>query len=159
MRPLLLRLAQTLAIAHLHLRSIARRALAALAAGFLVSPLLLALPAEAAAVTPFLGSAVNFAAVAAPTITNTGNTVVNGDIGVSPGSAITGFPPGIVNGTIHAADGPAATAHADAHTAFVQASGEPCDFTLSIADLGGQTLLPGVYCFTSSGIGLTGTLT
>ena len=159
MRPLRRRIAQAFARAEHHRRSVAKRTLAALATAFLLSPVLLALPAEAVAVTPFLGSAVNFAAVAATTITNTGNTVVTGDIGVSPGSAITGFPPGIVNGTIHAADGPAATAHADAHTAFVQASGEPCDFTLSIADLGGQTLPPGVYCFTSSGIGLTGTLT
>ncbi|MCW3036946.1 MAG: hypothetical protein JWM17_2258 [Actinobacteria bacterium] len=159
MRLIRRRIAQAFARAEHHRRSIAKRTLAALATAFLLSPVLLALPAEAVAVTPFLGSAVNFAAVAATTITNTGNTVVNGDIGVSPGSAITGFPPGIVNGTIHAADGPAATAHADAHTAFVQASGEPCDFTLSIGDLGGQTLLPGVYCFTSSGIGLTGTLT
>src|ERR1700730_9981638 len=154
-----LRVAQTLALFHLHRRRIGMRSVAALATAFLLSPVLLALPAQAAAVTPFLGSAVNFAAVAATTITNTGNTVVTGDIGVSPGTAAGGSPPGTVNGTIHAGDGPAATAHADAHTAFVQASGEPCDFTLSIADLGGQTLPPGVYCFTSSGIGLTGTLT
>jgi hypothetical protein len=138
------------------------RSVAALATAFLLSPILLALPAEAAAVTPSLGSAVNFAAVAATTITNTGPTVVTGDIGVSPGTAITGFPPGTVVGGpthIHSNDGPAASAHADAHTAFVQASGEPCDFTLSIADLGGQTLPPGVYCFTSTSVGLTGTLT
>jgi hypothetical protein len=156
------RIAQAFARAEHHRRSIAKRTLAALAAAFLLSPVLLALPAQAVAVTPFLGSAVNFAAVAATTITNTGNTVVTGDIGVSPGTAITGFPPGTVVGGpthIHSNDGPAASAHADAHTAFVQASGESCDFTLSIGDLGGQTLLPGVYCFTSSGIGLTGTLT
>jgi hypothetical protein len=162
MRPLRRRIAQAFARAEHHRRSIAKRTLAALATAFLLSPVLLALPAEAVAVTPFLGSAVNFAAVAATTITNTGNTVVNGDIGVSPGTAITGFPPGTVVGGpthIHSNDGPAASAHADAHTAFVQASGESCDFTLSIGDLGGQTLLPGVYCFTSSGIGLTGTLT
>src|SRR5882672_792661 len=151
--------AHVLAIVHVHHRSIARRTLAALAAAFLLSPVLLALPARAAAVTPPLGSAANFAVVAATTVTNTGPTVVTGDIGVSPGTAVVGFPPGMVNGTIHAADGPAGTAHADAHTAFVQAAGEPCDFTLSIADLGGQTLLPGVYCFTSTTVGLTGTLT
>jgi len=151
--------AHLFAVINLHHRSIARRSLAALAAAFLLSPVLLALPAQAAAVTPSLGSAAGFAVVAATTVTNTGPTVVTGDIGVSPGTAVVGFPPGTVNGTIHAADGPAGTAHADAHTAFVQASGEPCDFTLSIADLGGQTLLPGVYCFTSTSVGLTGTLT
>jgi hypothetical protein len=115
--------------------------------------------AQAAAVTPPLGSAVNYAAVAATTITSTGPTVITGDLGVSPGSAVTGFPPGIVNGTIHAGDAPALTARADAHTAYTQASNEPCDVTLSNPDLGGVTLLPGVICFTSSAVGLTGTVT
>jgi hypothetical protein len=78
---------------------------------------------------------------------------------VSPGTAVVGFPPGIVNGTIHAGDGPAATAAADVLTAYNFAAGQPCDFTLSDPDLGGETLLPGVYCFTSTTVGLTGILT
>jgi hypothetical protein len=142
-----------------HRWRIAKRAIAALAAAFVLSPLLLALPAEAVATSPPLGTAANFAVVAATTVTNTGATVVTGDIGVSPGTAVVGFPPGIVTGTIHAADGPASAAAADVLTAYNFAAGEPCDFTLSIADLGGMTLPPGVYCFTSTSVGLTGTLT
>jgi hypothetical protein len=134
------------------------RGVAAAVASVLLSAL--AVPAaHAVATSPPLGSAVNFAAVAATTITNTGPTIVNGDLGVSPGTAIVGFPPGQVNGTIHAGDGPAATAAADVLTAYNFAAGEPCDQTLTVADLGGQTLPPAVYCFTSTTVGLTGTLT
>lgn len=115
--------------------------------------------AQAVAVTPPLGSAANYAAVAATTITSTGPTVVTGDLGVSPGAAVVGFPPGIVNGTIHAGDAAALTARADAHAAYDQAAGEPCDVTLSNPDLGGVTLAPGVVCFTSTAVGLTGTVT
>ena len=51
-----------------------------------------------------LGSATTFRVLAGSTVTSTGATTVNGDLGVSPGTAVTGFPPGIVNGTIHAGD-------------------------------------------------------
>jgi hypothetical protein len=121
-------------------RTIGRAVAAAVAS---LSLFVLAVPAaHAAAATPSLGSAVNFAAVAATTITNTGNTVVTGDLGVSPGTAVTGFPPGIVNGTIYTTTpGPAATAAADAETAFNNAD-QPCDFTRSDPDLGGDTLPP-----------------
>jgi hypothetical protein len=115
--------------------------------------------AQAAATTPPLGTAANYAAVAATTITNTGPTVINGDLGVFPGTAVVGFPPGTVNGSIHAGDAPADVAAQDAETAYTQAQNEPCDFTLSDPDLGGDTLLPGVYCFTVSEVHLTGTLT
>jgi ice-binding like protein len=114
--------------------------------------------AHAVATTPPLGTAANFAAVAATTITNTGPTKVTGDLGISPGTAITGFPPGIVTGTIHAGDAVAATAAADAETAYDTAAAEPCEQTLA-ANLGGVTLSPGVYCFSSPGVSLTGTLT
>jgi hypothetical protein len=135
-----------------------RRGMAAAVA--LLSMFVLAVPAaHATATTPPLGTAANFAAVAATTITNTGPTVVTGDLGVFPGTAVTGFPPGTVNGAIHAGDAVADTAGDDAVTAYTQAAGEPCDFTLSNPNLGGATLLPGVYCFTSSAVFLTGTLT
>jgi len=154
-----LHIAQTFVSARTHRRRIAKRSLASLTAIFVLSPLLLAVPAEAVATSPSLGAAASFAVVAATTVTNTGPTVVTGDIGVSPGTAVVGFPPGMVNGTIHAADGPASAASAAVLTAYNTAFGEPCDFTLSNADLGGMTLLPGVYCFTSTSVGLTGTLT
>lgn len=106
-----------------------------------------------------LGTAQNFAVLAGSTITNTGTTVVNGNIGVSPGSSVTGFPPGIVNGgSIHAADAVAAQAQSDLTTAYNTAAGLPCTTDLSGQNLGGLTLTPGVYCFTSSAA-LTGTLT
>jgi hypothetical protein len=128
--------------------------LASIAVSALAAP-----AAEAIATSPPLGTAGNFAVVAATTVTSTGQTTVTGDLGVWPGTAVVGFPPGIVNGTIHADDGPAAAAAADVLTAYNTAAGESCDFTLSNPDLGGATLAPGVYCFTSTSVGLTGTLT
>jgi hypothetical protein len=106
-----------------------------------------------------LGTAQNFAVLAGSTITNTGTTVVSGNVGVSPGSSVTGFPPGIVTGgSIHAADAVAAQAQSDLTTAYNTAAGMPCTTDLTGQDLGGLTLTPGVYCFASSA-SLTGTLT
>jgi hypothetical protein len=90
-------------------------------------------------------------------VTNTGPTVINGDLGVYPGLAVTGFPPGIVNGTIHVANAFADNAQNDVTTAYI-ALDQPCDSNLTGQDLGGLTLTPGVYCFDSSAQ-LTGTLT
>jgi hypothetical protein len=105
-----------------------------------------------------LGTADSFAALAASTVTNTGPTVVDGDVGVSPGSAITGFPPGTVdNGVIHAADGVASQAQQDLTTAYIDAAGRAPSASVS-GDLGGQTFTPGVYNSASS-LGLTGTVT
>jgi hypothetical protein len=114
--------------------------------------------ASASTVTPPLGAAASFAVLGYSTVTNTGNTTVVGDLGVSPGTAITGFPPGIVTGTTQAGDTVAANAQAAVGTAITDASGEPCGDNLTGQDLGGMTLLPGVYCFDSSA-GLTGVLT
>ncbi|PYJ08631.1 MAG: hypothetical protein DMF06_12280 [Verrucomicrobia bacterium] len=97
-----------------------------------------------------LGSAETFGVLGASTVTSTGATVVSGDVGVSPGSAIIGFPPGIVlNGAIHAADGPATQAHADFATAYNDFAGlaSPPANNLTDQDLGGMTLTPGVYHF------------
>jgi hypothetical protein len=108
---------------------------------------------------PTLGTASSFAVLGGQSVTNTGPTVVNGDLGVSPGTAVTGFPPGtVVNGTIHAADAVAAQAQADNTAAYNNLAGQPCDVELTGQDLGGQTLTTGVYCFASSAQ-LTGTLT
>ena len=108
---------------------------------------------------PSLGSAASFAVLGGSAVTNTGATIVNGDLGVSPGSAVTGFPPGIVvGGSIHATDALAAQAQVSATTAYNSLAGQPCTADLTSQDLGGMTLTPGVYCF-SSPAQLTGTLT
>jgi hypothetical protein len=114
--------------------------------------------AYAGAISVDLGSADPFAVLAGSTVTNTGATIVHGDLGVWPGTAITGFPPGIVSGTIHSADAIAMQAQSDLVTAYSFAAGEACGNTLTGQDLGGLTLTPGVYCFASSA-DLTGTLT
>jgi hypothetical protein len=113
--------------------------------------------ALAAATSPPLGAAANFAVLGASTVTNTGPSAVTGDLGVSPGTAVTGFPPGTLTGTIHAGDPAATQAQGDVATAYAFAAGEPCDTNLSGQDLGGMTLPPAVYCFDSSAQ-LTGTL-
>lgn len=106
----------------------------------------------------FLGTAQAFGVLTGSTATSTGLTVVNGDLGVWPGTAVTGFPPGIVNGTLHLGDAVAMVAQADVTTAYDSLAGEAFDHDLTGQDLGGMTLLPGVYRFSSSAF-LTGTLT
>jgi hypothetical protein len=112
---------------------------------------------------PPLGSAQGFAVLGASTVTNTGPTVITGDLGVSPGTAVTGFPPGsVTGGTIHAGDATAVSAQAAAHTAYAALVAEPCGTNLTGKTLGASpgavTLSPGVYCFNTSAQ-LTGTLT
>jgi len=112
---------------------------------------------------PPLGSAQSFAILAATTVTNSGLTVIKGDLGVSPGTAVTGFPPGtVIGGTIHSDDASATSAQADAFTAYNALAAETCGTNLSGSILGTSvnavTLSPGVYCFGSSAQ-LTGTLT
>ncbi len=107
-----------------------------------------------------LGTAEAFGVLAGSAVTNTGASVITGDLGVSPGSAVTGFPPGIVAppGTIHAADAVAAQAQVDLTTAYNAIIATPTLVDLTGTDLGGLTLTPSVYGFASSAQ-LTGTLT
>jgi hypothetical protein len=105
-----------------------------------------------------LGTAANFAILAGSTITNTGTSSVTGDIGLSPGTAVTGFPPGILNGAFHLADATAATAKVDLTAAFIDAAGRAGAISIP-TELGGTTLPPGVYNSASGTFGITGTVT
>ena len=132
-------------------------------AGVLVLGAAIALPGSPAAASVVakvnLGTTDQFGVLAGSTVTNTGNTILNGlDLGVSPGTAVTGFPPGVVitPGTEHLADGVAGQAQLDAKTAYNQAAGLPADNSTAFTELGGKTLLPGVY---QGNLSLTGTVT
>lgn len=116
-----------------------------------------AVPAVAQTVP--LGTAASFGVLGGSAVTNTGPTVIEADLGISPNgiSSVTGFPPGIVIGTTHFADAVALSAQNDVTTAYNTLAGRACNTTIS-ADLGGSTLPPGVYCAAGS-MGLTGTLT
>ena len=111
-----------------------------------------------AATAPSLLTAQSFAVLGGSGVTNTGLTVVNGDLGSWPTPAISGFPPGTYTGTLHAADAVAQQAQSDVTTAYNALAGQTCDADLTGQDLGGKTLTPGVYCFSSSAQ-LTGALT
>jgi hypothetical protein len=121
--------------------------------------------AAACQATVPLGSACSFGILGGSTVTNSSvvgptNTHVTGDVGVSPGTAITGFPPGTLTGTLEAGDAAAATAQGDLTTAYNYAAAAPGGAVLP-ADIGGETLVPGVYKTTSAqpSLGITGNLT
>ena len=122
--------------------------------------LLVALPgsAQAAQAPVGLGTAKSFAVLAGTTVTNTGATKISGDLGLSPGTSITGFPPGLVtNGSTHATDALAAQAQLALKTAYDDASGRK-PTAPPVTELGGLTLVGGVYNSTQD-LSLTGTLT
>lgn len=97
-----------------------------------------------------LGAAGHFRILAGTTITNTGNTVVTGSLGLSPGSAITGFPPGTVSGKMSVADTAASNGQASLLVAYNNAMGRTNCPTLVSGNLGGKTLGPGLYHSSSS---------
>ena len=108
-------------------------------------------PALAQTVPVGLGTAASFAVLAGTTVTNTGPSTISGNLGVSPGTAVTGFPPGIVsNGTIHSADGVAGGAQSDLTTAYNDAAGRSPTASVPGFIGAGQTLTPGVYKASSS---------
>src|SRR5579864_6596593 len=98
------------------------------------------------ALCPFIG---NFSVLAGSTVTNTGSTTISGDVGVSPGTAVTGFPPGLAGGTIHKADGAAAQAQTALTAGYLDAAGRSGGTTVA-GDLVGHTFTAGVYKSTSS---------
>lgn len=103
-----------------------------------------------------LGTATSYAVLAGQTVTNTGPTVITGDVGLSPGSSVLGFPPGTVNGTTHVADPQAVQAQNDLTDAYNDAASRT-PVTAVSADLAGQTLVAGVYG--GGALGLSGALT
>jgi hypothetical protein len=114
-------------------------------------------PAYAADAPVGLGTAAGYSVLGGTTVTNTGPTTLAGNLGVNPGSAITGFPPGLVAGATHAADAPALQAQSDLTTAYDDAAGRAMT-ALVAGDLVGKTLAPGVY--KSSGpLSVSGALT
>jgi hypothetical protein len=111
-------------------------------------------------ISPILGELLGYSVLAGDALTNTGFTITDGAVGVSPGTSITGFPDGVAGGSgLHSNDASAIAAQAEALIVF-DALDQFCDTDWSgtgLVDLGGESLVPGVYCADS--FGLTGTLT
>ncbi|GAC1486270.1 MAG: hypothetical protein NVS1B5_08600 [Gemmatimonadaceae bacterium] len=105
-----------------------------------------------------LGTASTYGILAGSTVTCITGGTVNADIGISPGTALTGFPPCTLSGTKHLADAAAATAQNDLTTAYNTLAGLPCGTVVGTANIGGTTRAAGVYCSASS-IAVTGNLT
>lgn len=135
------------------------KARAALVATALLIPVMLvSLSTNVQAATAVsLGTADSFAVLAGSGITNTGPTTLNGDMGTYPTLTITGSSSITINGTNHAGDGVTQSAKTDLVTAYNSAAGQTSTSAIS-GDLGGRTLVDGVYTSASS-IGLTGALT
>jgi hypothetical protein len=136
----------------MHLRR-ARRAGLTLVAGLAFA----AVPAAAQASAVLLGTAAPFVVLAGSTATNTGPSVLNGELGLSPGTSLPGFNAAVVNGATHNNDAVAAQAQASLTTAYDTAAGQPSPVDLTGQDLGGLTLTAGNYAFSTSAQ-LTGAL-
>jgi hypothetical protein len=105
-----------------------------------------------------LGLAENFAILAASTVTSAVDTTVTGNIGVYPGTAVTGFGPGVIKGNFDLGNPEAMEAQASLLAAYQMAAAKNQTALLSGTDLGGLTLTPGVYRFDTTAA-LTGVLT
>ncbi|MBN6050742.1 DUF4082 domain-containing protein, partial [Nonomuraea sp. RK-328] len=137
-----------------------RTALAAILSTILATGVFAVMPdrAVAAPLIP-LGDAADFAVLAGGAVANTDNTTVTGDLGTSPGTVVSGFPPGQVIGTIHAGDATAAAAKTDAVAAYNNAAGRGATASVA-AQLGGTVKGPGVYTPSSgASFQINGTLT
>lgn len=131
-----------------HTRTLGGRLLAGAAAALVLAVALAtttAQRADAVALPVPLGTAGAFAVLGYSTVTNTGPSVISGDIGVNPGSAVVGFPPGSqIAGATYAAEAVGLQARNDASTAFTSASGQTGPVTVGV-ELGGTTLTPDLY--------------
>ncbi|MFB2599506.1 ice-binding family protein [Herbiconiux sp. P17] len=137
-----------------HSRAIAGGGAIALGAVVLLAS---AQSASAIGTTVNLGTAASYSVLGGQSVTNTGPSLLGAGVGVSPGSAITGFPPGLALGATHSADAASLQAQSDLTTAYNATAAQAVDTNIS-GDLGNLTLLPGVYNAASS-IGLTGAVT
>jgi LPXTG-motif cell wall-anchored protein len=142
-----------------------RRGATTIAFALVSASLLMVVSIAGAAIVPTvqLETAEDFSVLGGQTVTNVpaAGTVLDGSVGVWPGTAITGFPPGVVQppGTIEAGTPVAQQAQADSTAAYLDALGRPLNATTT-ADLGGLTLVGGVYAGPSKGaLQLTGTVT
>lgn len=109
--------------------------------------------------SPAMGTARTFAILGASAVSNTGNSVLSGDLGIYPNnsSSITGFPPGTYSGTLHAADTYAQQSQAAALAAYTDLQARPS--TVVATELGGQSLTAGVYSSAGGTFQITGGLT
>jgi hypothetical protein len=138
-----------------------RVALIGIALCFVFTAIMVAIPIAANAAPVGLATAQPFVVLGGAGVTNTGPSVLNGDLGVTPGTSLSGFgAPAVVNGATHANDAVAAQAQADLTTAYNVAAGQPIapGNDLTGVDLGGLTLSPGAYGYSTSAE-LTGQLT
>jgi len=115
-------------------------------------------PVTHAASSPLLGTTSGFAVLAGSTITNTGTTNITGDLGLSPGLSVTGFPPGVLSGVQEVNNAVAVQAKTDMVTAYNNLAGQSVSATVS-TELGGTTKTSGVYNSADGTFGITGTLT
>jgi len=115
-------------------------------------------PVTHAASSPLLGTTSGFAVLAGSTITNTGTTNITGDLGLSPGLSVTGFPPGVLSGVQEVNNAVAVQAKTDLVTAYNNLVGQSVSATVS-TELGGTTKTSGVYNSADGTFGITGTLT
>lgn len=105
-----------------------------------------------------LGTASNFAILGGSTLTNTGTSVINGNMGLSPGTAVSGFLTGVVNGVQEIANTNAEQAKVDLVAAYNNAAGQSPTITIP-TELGGTIMLPGAYSSNDGTFQITGTLT
>ncbi len=111
--------------------------------------------------TVSMGTAANYSVLAATTVTNTNLSVLGQSVGLSPGTSVTGFPPGVVlpPALIETTNATTIQAQIDLTAAYVDAAGRSVEFTQTNPDLVGQTLVPGVYAATAKApLGLSGQL-
>jgi hypothetical protein len=135
-----------------------RARLAGIALGILA---IFALPTAAQAAPVGLGTASPFVVLGGAKVTNVGPSVLNGNLGISPGTELEGFgPPAVINGSTHATNQVAAKAQLDLTTAYDTAAGQPVlpANDLSGEDLGGLKLSPGTYRYNAAAL-MTGALT